>query len=529
MRQNEQVWWASATVLSLGAFSFFAGFGLRGLFDGVRSGRAGDAINGYPKLASAAPKGSGPNLSPQTLYWDVLKKLQLYYVEPLPNHDALALGSIDAMLNQLDDPNTRLLSKTEVDAMQAAARGEFHGLGAVLTIMRQSTDQGEEVVVESPSSPLPGVRRVPPSKTIRKPGSTTQKPAPPQRGVRTITVVSVLPGGPAEKAGLKAGDRITHLDGRWIAPTHVSYRLLTQLTESLGPQDLRPRDPNDNEPLDIPPSTPEREKARKEADEARSRWKNAAELPAAMQTLAGGQSGDHELTIERGHPTKTLKVTVSLGETKTDVVTAEKVNDKVGHLRILSFNPDVSQQVSAALQDFEKSGIKSLVLDLRENSGGNIDAARSVAGMLLGNAKFAVVRERDAARKIVSRTVMTQSGSVRFTPSSMSVLVDHGTAGTAELLASALRDQTGVKLVGANTFGDGTEQELLVLDNGAGFTITRAQLQTVRGADFDRKGLKVDVPAEGDALQAAVSALTAPTTIRSAAAEPGSLPKKDSK
>jgi len=527
MRQNEQVWWASATVISLGAFSFFAGFGLRGLFDGVRSGRGSDAINGYPKLASAAPKGSGPNLSPQTLYWDVLKKLQLYYVEPLPAHDALALGSVDAMLNQLDDPNTRLLSKAEVDAMQSAARGEFRGLGAVLTIMRQSTDKGEEVVVDSPSSPLPGAKRVP-SRTQRKPADD-DKPAPPARGVRTITVVSVLPGGPADKAGLLAGDRITHIDGRWIAPTHVSYRLLTQLTESLGPQDLRPRDPNDTDPLDVPPPNPERDRARKEADEARLRWKNAAELPVAIQTLAGGQNGDHELTIERGRPTKTLKVTVTLGSTKADVVSAKKVNDKVGHLRILAFNPDVPQQVADALQDFQKNGVKSLVVDLRENAGGSIDAARAVAGMLLGNAKFAIVRERDAARKIVERTVLTDSGSVHFTPASLSVLVDHGTAGSAELLAAALRDQTNVKLVGAGTFGDGTEQELLVLDNGAGFTITRAQLQTVKGVAFDRKGLKVDVPAEGDALQAAVNALTAPTAVRSANAEPGVFPKKDSK
>jgi carboxyl-terminal processing protease len=149
--------------------------------------------------------------------------------------------------------------------------------------------------------------------------------------------------------------------------------------------------------------------------------------------------------------------------------------------------------------------------------------------MLMGNAKFAVVRERDAARKIVERTVLTESGTMHFTPASLSVLVDHGTAGSAELLAAALRDQTNVKLVGAGTFGDGTEQELLVLDNGAGFTITRAQLQTVKGGAFDRKGLKVDVPAEGDALQAAVNALTAPAPVRSATAEPGALSKKDLK
>ena len=492
MRQKEQVWWLSATVLSLGAFSFFAGFGLRGLFDGVRGTRSADGLSGLPKLASAQPKvAGGSNISPQTLYWDVLKKLQLYYVEQLPANNTLALGSIDAMLNQLDDPNTRLVSKVEVDAMQDATRGEYRGLGAVLTVMRHTTGAGEEVEEqELPKKPLPGGKPV----------------IPPSRGVRTVTVVSVVPGGPAETAGIKAGDRITHIDGRWIAPTHVSYRLLTQLTESLGPQDLRPRDPNDNEPIDLP-ANPERDKARKEADEARSRWKNSVELPVVVQTLLGAQNGDHELTIERGHPTKTVKVNVVLGNSKVELVASDKINGKTGHLRIQAFGTETPEKVAAALADFQKSGIKNLVVDLRECPGGSIDAAREVAGMLLGNAKFAVLKERDASRKLVDRVVNTTAGATRFT-GSLSVLVDGGTAGTAELLAGALREQRGARLVGSTTFGDGTEQELTRLDNGAGFSVTRARFMTSKGIDFDRKGLKADVPAAGDPLDTAVKSLT---------------------
>jgi C-terminal peptidase prc len=493
MRQKEQVWWISATVLSLGAFSFFAGFGLRGLFDGVRGGRNADGLSGYPKLASAQPRVSGSNISPQTLYWDVLKKLQLYYVEPLPSNNTLALGSIDAMLNQLDDPNTRLLSKVEVDALQDATHGEYRGLGAVLTVMRHNTGSEEEMEEdEAPKRPLPGSKAV----------------LPPARGVRTITVVSVVPGGPAEKAGIRAGDRITHIDGRWIAPTHVSYRLLTQLTESLGPQDLRPRDPNDSDPVEAPPANPERDKARKEADQARSRWKNSVELPVVVQSLLGAERGDHELTIERGHPSKPLKLNVSLGSSHAELVSGEKVSPKVGHLRILGFGPDVPQKVAAILTDFQKSGIKSLVLDLRECPGGSIDAAREVAGMLMGSAKFAVLKERDPSRKLVDRAVLATAGSTRFNAASISVLVDSGTAGTAELLAAALREQGKARLVGSTTFGDGTEQEMTRLDNGAGFSVTRARMLTSKGIEFDRRGLKADVPVTGDAVETAVKLLT---------------------
>jgi len=499
MRRKEQVWWVSATVVSLGAFSFFAGFGLRGLFDGVRGERSGSALSGYPKLASAAPRVPEPSVRPQTLYWEVLKKLQLYYVEALPPNNSLALGSIEAMLTQLDDPNTRLLSKVEVDAHQDAARGEFRGLGAVLTVMRHNTRAGDDLAEEEPEKPVkPGPG-----------GKPAVEPAP--RGVRTITVVSVAPGGAAEKAGLKPGDRVTYIDGRWIAPTHVSYRLLTQLTESLGPQDLRPRDPNDNEPIEPLPVDPEREKARKEAEEARSRWKNSVELPVVLQSLVGGERGEHELTIERGHPAKTLKVKVALGRSTAPQVESDKLNPTTGYLHIRAFNPDVPAKVSTALADFQKSGVKSLVLDLRQNAGGSIEAGREIAGMLMPGRKFAVVKERDASRtKVVDRALMTATSGAKFSPATLSVLVDGGTAGTAELLASALRDQFGTKLVGSKTFGDGSQQELTLLDNGAGISITRAKMLTSKGVDFDGKGLKADVTPQGDAVEAAVKALAAP-------------------
>ncbi|MGV3724958.1 MAG: S41 family peptidase, partial [Actinomycetota bacterium] len=319
------------------------------------------------------------------------------------------------------------------------------------------------------------------------------------------------PGGAAEKAGLHPGDRITYIDGRWIAPTHVSYRLLTQLTESLGPQDLRPRDPNDTEPIEPLPVDPEREKARKEAEEARARWKNSVELPVVLQSLVGGERGEHELTIERGHPAKTLKVKVALGRITAPQVESSKLNATTGHLHIRAFNPEVPVKVATALADFQKSGVKSLVLDLRQNPGGSIEAGREIAGMLMPGRKFAVLKERDATRtKVLDRALMTAASGAKFSPASISVLVDGGTAGTAELLASALRDQYGVKLVGSKTFGDGSQQELTLLDNGAGISITRAKMLTSKGVDFDGKGLKADVTPQGDAVEPAVKALSAP-------------------
>jgi carboxyl-terminal processing protease len=85
--------------------------------------------------------------------------------------------------------------------------------------------------------------------------------------------------------------------------------------------------------------------------------------------------------------------------------------------------------------------------------------------------------------------------------------VDRGTAGTAELLAAALREQAGAKLVGSATFGDGTYQDVVRLDNGAGVSITRAKMLTSKGVEFDGKGLTADTTPQGDPLEAAVKAL----------------------
>jgi carboxyl-terminal processing protease len=495
MRQHNQVWWVSATVLSLAAFSFFAGLGLRGLITSLRDSNhsAAGAAKDLRRVASAAPNIPDPEMRPQLLYRDVLHKLELYYVEPLPARTNLANGSVDAMLNDLKDPNTRLLSKYEVDAYQSAAAGEFPGLGAVLTIRRY---------------------------TPKKPEDTGEDDRGANTGVRTVTVVTVAPGSPAEKVGLLPGDRITEIDGHWIAPAHVSYRVLTQLTDPLGPQDGRPRDPEEG-PEKEPPSA-EREKLRKETDEARARWKTATDLPTAMQALNGAQEGEHELTVERGTPSKTMKVKVSLGTTRADVFTSRKLNPTTGYLQIFSFSAGTPKQVSEALADFEKSGVKNLVVDLRHSAGGSIEAAAAVAGMLLGDARFAVLKERDAGRKLVERPLMAKASEARFKPAMVSVLVDGGTAGTSELLAAALRDNLGARLVGTTTFGDGTEQDMIRLDNGSGVSITRARMLTSKGVDFDGKGLQADVAPQGDPLEAAVKVLSGAVPAPAAPAKKGS-------
>jgi carboxyl-terminal processing protease len=499
MRQTQRVGWVSVTAISLAAFSFFAGLGLRGLISGVPKGkRAADSSVVYQRFASAAPRVADPDLRPATLYMEVLRKLQLYYVDPLPSNTKLATSSVEAMLARLRDPNTRLLSKAEMDALQQINQGEFPGLGAVLTVRRYSSRK-EDDLAEAADEDAPK-----PQNSATNPGGAAAR----NTGPLTVTVVSVAPGSPAEKAGLQPGDRITEMDGHWVAPAHVSYRLLTQVIDPIGIQEGHPLDEEDDAP-ELGGTPAEREKMHKEMAEASGKWKNATDLPSTMDALMGGATGEHELTIERGAPVQTLKVKVTLAPTKVALASSRTLNPGTGYLQVAAMNGDTLRQAREALEGFQKAGVKNLVLDLRNSAGGSIEAARDLAGMLIGEQKFAVVKERDADRKLVERALVAKGASVLFKPAAITVLVNRGTAGSSELLAAALRENAGAKLVGGTTFGDGTEQEVTRLDNGTGVSITHALMLTSKGVEFDGKGLQPDVAAQGDALEAALKTLSA--------------------
>jgi len=152
------------------------------------------------------------------------------------------------------------------------------------------------------------------------------------------------------------------------------------------------------------------------------------------------------------------------------------------------------------------------VIDLRNNPGGSLEAAAQAAAMLVKSPALALVETRNGESK--RRQPVNISANPRV-KAPMVVLVNHGTANVAEVLAVALRDKAEAKLVGERTFGDGLVQTFIPLPDGSAVTITTGKFFTLSGGDFHGKGVyptvaAPTVPKQGHdlALEKAVSLLS---------------------
>jgi carboxyl-terminal processing protease len=488
MKKRRELLWLGASTAALFVFSFTAGYGLRELY-ALASGNGGPewratqhAIASFRQIASRAGASAEPDMGPPQLYAEVLDRLRTLYVNQLPENTELSYSSIEQMLASLSDPNTRLLMPGEAAAMKAAEEdGKFAGLGAVLTVKKGA------------------------------PNDRTSSD-------RDITVVAPLPGSTAEAAQLKPGDKITEIDGKWIAPVHLWSRELGMFTDRVGRAEYQWRGdqapaPDDEEK---PSATPEeRKKALEEADKLANRWRTSTDVQSALETLLTQTSGEHTLTIERPGEAKPRQVKVTFGSIEVPPVSTRLLPGNIGQIQVRQLSAAAVTAIASGLKELKDGGAQSLVLDLRRSPGGSLEAAQQIAGLFVSSGTLTILQSRDEKRKLADRTLPVKPPS-KAAPkfASVAVLVDGGTAGSSEVLAAALRDHGVAKLFGSTTFGDGTEQTIMPLDNGAAVSITSGKFFSPKRLPFDGKGLKPDVavpagPGLDKPLEQAVKSLRA--------------------
>ncbi len=255
-----------------------------------------------------------------------------------------------------------------------------------------------------------------------------------------VKVSSPFPGGPADRAGLKANDFITHIDGE-------SVNQLSATESSLK--------------------------------------------------LRGEPGTDVVVTVLRGSKTFDLTLTRELVETPT--TTNDVINNHIGYIQINQFTPITTEQF---IEDFEgllEKNIDSLIIDLRNNRGGVVDSALNIADLFLTDTSLLITQQKET---LPNSTQITKANSKTIVDDNfrLVLLVNGGTASSSEILTGALKDNNRALVIGSKTFGKGIMQQTFPF--GKGFVqFTIAHYLTPNSIDIHEVGIEPDIIIEEEVFE----------------------------
>ena len=164
----------------------------------------------------------------------------------------------------------------------------------------------------------------------------------------------------------------------------------------------------------------------------------------------------------------------------------ERDNKKIGYIRLTIFASNSDEQFKKALDELEDKGIDGLVIDLRGNSGGHLVTAENIISMFLDSTHpIYQIKSKDGQKKYYSNGKETKKYKI-------AVLIDSSSASASEVVTSALKEQYGATVVGENSYGKGTVQELQTLPDGEQYKLTTKSWLTSSGKVIDKKGIEPD-------------------------------------
>ena len=255
-----------------------------------------------------------------------------------------------------------------------------------------------------------------------------------------VTIVEPLPNSPAKKAGLMPGDYITKIND---TPT------------------------------------------------------DGMTVSDAADKIRGPEDTKVTLTIERNGSDKPLTFTITRANIEVPAVESKMLDNKIGYLRLMSFNEKTAPETRAALMDFKEKGARGMVLDLRSNPGGLLTESIRVASMLLPKENKVIVstkgRDQQEHKEIRSEDQIFDRPMV--------VLVNKGSASASEILTGALKDYHRATVIGETTFGKALVQTVIRLgdyNNPCAMPVTTARYYTPSGFNLNKKGITPDTVVELD-------------------------------
>jgi len=257
--------------------------------------------------------------------------------------------------------------------------------------------------------------------------STATKPA-------YVEVASPIEDTPGAKAGIQAGDLITAIDGL-PTPSMTMNEVLAHLRGEIG-------------------------------------------TPVTV-TILRGTSMKFDVTL--------IRALIEVPTVKYGMIEGTKI----GYARLIQFTPDTAQRLQDALDSFEKSGYKGLIIDLRDNPGGLITSAVDVADKFIDNGPIVSTKSRllfENSQFSASRDKTTVKSGTPIV-----VLINKGAASASEIVSGALKDYHLAYLVGERTYGKGSVQQVIPLSNTDGIKITMARYYTPSDMNIDKIGIPPDL------------------------------------
>ncbi len=317
------------------------------------------------------------------------QRIKASYVDPVED-EVLIRGAIDGMLGALD-PHSSYIDGAALERLNTMIDGNYQGLG----ISVQMEDGA-------------------------------------------VKVVSPFRGSPADQAGIKAGDYITHINGDLI------YGL---------------------------------------------------ELDQAVEQMRGPAGSSIELTIFRPGREDAFEVAVTRGVIELEPVTWSLLEGNIGHIQVNEFSADVGADVRQGLAELEQQAtgrLAGLVLDLRRNPGGSLDEAVALSDLFLAEGQIVSQRGRNRRDTVSYDAETVYRGDVaQGLP--IIVLIDEGSASASEIVAGALQDHRRALVMGERSFGKGSVQTLLPLTRDSALKLTTARYYTPSGRSVQEGGIAPDI------------------------------------
>ena len=324
------------------------------------------------------------------LFGDAFERVRLEYVDPVSDKSLIEYA-IGGMLTGLD-PHSGYMNAAKFREMKIQITGQFAGLGIEVT-----QENG------------------------------------------FVKVVSPMDGTPASKAGIRAGDIITALNGKTV------------------------------------------------------QWLS---LEDALEEMRGAPNSKVTLTIRREGVDRPLEISMRREIIHLPVVTQRMEPDKIGYVRLSEFTEQADAALKQAVRSLRQQAggkLNALILDLRNNPGGLLDQAVAISGDFIEQGAIVSTRGRDAE----DTQWLGVKGNDILRGAPLVVLINAGSASASEIVAGALQDRHRAVLVGTRSFGKGSLQTVIPLPGNGGIRLTTGRYYTPSGRSIQGLGIMPDVPVFG--------------------------------